>query len=215
MCIRDSLDTAVGARTPVRWRTPILGALLIAVLTSGLVAVLRQDRTPAAPAIRYEEVFDDTRAISVRVPAAWSQHWGNGWHPPQGPFYRRVNVGPGMNASPNVSDWFTGAAVPGLFAGASARVVTEGRFSPEFMRQYFGPSGCTDAGTSAFTLDRLGLTGVQGEWRCPAGVRWRYAYGWPGHHRYVLAIEIKILPPYGDQVWTEALNTITVHTEPR
>ncbi|WP_436533480.1 serine/threonine-protein kinase [Actinoplanes sp. HUAS TT8] len=215
----DGLTGAVTTDRPARWKLPALGALLIVLLTAGLLAVLHQDRTPAAapapvPTIRYEEVFDDTRALSVRVPAEWSQHWGNGWHPPQGPFYRHVNVGPGLNTSPNVSDWFGDAAVPGLFLGASARAVKQGRFSPEYLRQYFGPSGCTAAGTSTFTLERLGLTGVQGEWRCPAGVRWRYAYGWPGSHRFVLAVEIKIMAPYDDRVWDEALSSVVLHTEP-
>ncbi|BCY10621.1 serine/threonine-protein kinase [Actinoplanes sp. L3-i22] len=217
----DGLDTAVAADRPRhRLLAPVLGLVLVALLVAGLLAVLHRDRTAdapaagAAPKVDYVDFLDDTRSLSVHVPAAWGQHWGNGWHPGQAPFYNKVDVGPGMNASPNVSDWFTDAAVPGLFAGASARVVKEGRFTPEYMRDYFGPTGCTAAGTSPFRLDRLGLTGVQGEWRCPGGVRWRYAYGWPGHHRFVVAVEIKFVPPYGDEVWTEALNSLTVHTEP-
>ncbi|WP_179277280.1 serine/threonine-protein kinase [Actinoplanes regularis] len=222
-----NLDSAVAADRssgPARTRrfaAPVLGGVLIVALTVGLLAVLRQDRPQAAPAVAasappvpYEQVFDDTRTISVSVPAAWSQHWGNGWHPGQSPFYGKINVGPGMNASPNVSDWFTDAAVPGIFVGASAKVVKEGRFSPEYMRQYFGPTGCTAAGSEDFRLDRLGLTGVQGRWTCPGGVWWRYAYGWPAHHRYVVALEIKVVAPYDGGTWDAALNSVTLHAEP-
>ncbi|MBU2668407.1 serine/threonine protein kinase [Actinoplanes bogorensis] len=226
------LDSAVAADRqagPVRRRrlVPLVAAGLV-VLVGSLAAVLvawpRAERPAAAPAaapasssapvIRYEEVFDDTRAISIRVPAAWSQRWGNGWHPGQSPFYGNVNVGPGLNASPNVSDWFTAAAVPGVFAGVSSKVVRQGKFSPEFMRQYFGPNGCTAAGSGAFHLPRLGLTGVQGEWSCPGGIHWRYAYGWPAHHRYLVALEAKLVSAPDEQAWKEVLDSVAVHAEP-
>ncbi|MBM2620925.1 serine/threonine protein kinase [Actinoplanes sp. LDG1-06] len=217
----SDLDTAVAAdRKPRRRRlVPLLAAALVVAVGVAAAAFVAWPRPEApaaapAPAIRFEEVFDDTRSISLRVPAAWSQHWGNGWHPGQSPFYGNVNVGPGLNASPNVSDWFTKAAVPGVFAGVSSRVVKQGKFSPDFMRQYFGPNGCTAAAGGPFRLDRLGLTGVQGEWSCPGGIRWRYAYGWPAHHRYLVALEIKLVAPDQDQAWTEALASVAVHTEP-
>ncbi|MBB2947464.1 serine/threonine protein kinase [Actinoplanes lutulentus] len=215
-----SLDKAVAADStgvrPARRRrrAAVLGvamAVLIASLGIGLIITTPEKKAPAAAAeaaVAFVRITDDTGKLSVDVPATWSQHWGNGWHPGQNPFFNEVNVGPGMNASPNVSDWFTDAAVPGLFAGISSKVVAQGKFTPDYMAQYFGPKGCTAAGRSEFRLDRLGLTGTQGEWTCGGGVHWRYAYGWPDHHRWILALEIKMVTAEDDKAWDEALRTV-------
>ncbi|WP_433832045.1 serine/threonine-protein kinase [Actinoplanes sp. CA-015351] len=209
-----SLDQAVaadgaGVRPARRRRRAAMLGVAAAVLISSLGAGLIISGEPAeTKAVSYVPVTDDTGRLSVNVPATWSQHWGNGWHPGQSPFYNDVNVGPGMNASPNVSDWFTAAAVPGLFAGISSKVVAEGKFTPGYMAQYFGPKGCTATGRSEFRLDRLGLTGTQGEWTCAGGVHWRYAYGWPDHHRWILVLEIKMVTAEDDKAWDEALRTV-------
>ncbi|WP_430783376.1 serine/threonine-protein kinase [Actinoplanes sp. G11-F43] len=217
------LDGAPGGHRLMR--TGMVASALVVALTVVAVTLLGygwpkaggvSGAAPAvSPTVRWEQVKDDTGAIAVRVPSTWSQRWGNGWHPGQSPFFNRVNVGPGLNASPNVSDWFTDAAVPGLFVGVSSKVVAEGGFTPEYMARYFGPSGCTVAETGGFRLDRLALTGVQGLWTCPGGVRWRYAYGWPEGRDRVLAVEIKMVAPGDEPAWTEALNSVTVSGTPK
>ncbi|MEU7903574.1 serine/threonine-protein kinase [Actinoplanes sp. NPDC049118] len=223
---RDSgvaVRPARAGRSAPRRRRAALAAAAATTLLAAAAGVHLATRAPARPPLRavpsagvvtpvaYQRIYDDSRRLSLEVPRTWTQHVGNGWHPGLDPFFREVNVGPGLNAAPNVNDWFSEAAMPGAFAGASSRVVREGRFSPDSLAKVFGPSGCTAENTGPFAVDRLRLSGRTGTWVCNNGARWRYAYLWPGDHRYLLAVEVKLVGAADDAVWQHMLDTVTLH----
>ncbi|MEV6346805.1 serine/threonine-protein kinase [Actinoplanes sp. NPDC051851] len=212
-CLDEALARDTGGRPRRRLRPALLAAVAgLGVLggAGGWLATRPAQDRPAAP-VAYEKIFDDSRKLSLEVPGTWTQHLGNGWHPDQDPYYREQGVGPGLNASPNVNDWFSSAAVPGMFAGVSSRVVSEAGFTPELLERGFGPSGCTRESRGAATLPRLGLTGLEGSWICGAGVRWRYAYLWPADHRYLMVLEIKEVSAADATAWQHIRDTVTVH----
>ncbi|MFC7535193.1 hypothetical protein [Actinoplanes sp. GCM10030250] len=101
--------------------------------------------------------------------------------------------------------------MPGGFAGASSRVVAEAKFTPEVLAKVFGPNGCTAEGSGPFTMDRLKMTGRWGTWVCGYGARWRYTYVWPADHRYLVALQIKMVRAEDEAVWEHMLSSLTLH----
>ncbi|MEV6303531.1 serine/threonine-protein kinase [Actinoplanes sp. NPDC051861] len=216
--LEEALARDSGPVTPRRRAPRPRRALLAAAVTGTVLAVAtgihlsaRAPARQAAPPVAYHRVTDDTGRLSLEVPDTWTHHLGNGWHPGLDPYFREVNVGPGLNAAPNVNDWFGRNAMPGAFAGGSTRVVTEAKFTPDSLAKVFGPNGCKLEQSGPFTLDRLALTGRWGTWECDYGARWRYAYAWPADHRYLLAVEIKMTRPEDEAVWQHMLETLTLH----
>jgi serine protease Do len=98
---------------------------------------------PAAEAyFDYTEFTDDSGAITVTAPTAWSDVLGEPWR------YGGVsNVGPALSAATDRQAWLDGWATPGLFIAAS----TELGLSPvELLADQDFSGSCTYAGTEDY-----------------------------------------------------------------
>jgi hypothetical protein len=68
---------------------------------------------PGDPYAEYEWITDDTGLLEMRVPTAWSDQFGGAWE------LDGDELGPGLNASVDISAWFDGWSTPGVFLGAT------------------------------------------------------------------------------------------------
>jgi TIR domain len=162
--------------------------------------------TSAPPGVR---VTDDTGTVSVIVPKSWSQKW-YGWSPKQqisGITYGTV-IGQGLNASPNVQEWFNDLTTPGIFVGASKLLVAD-HFTPATALQAFSTQ-CDFLSQQSAVFDHL--TGYIDTWVCPhSPTRFETVALWPGNHSFIAFVELKIVMPADEASGTRALDSLTVH----
>jgi hypothetical protein len=133
----------------------LVSAVLAAILPIALPNSGSHPRSPGTPTFHPSSttvtpslppepvVQNDTGAISLLVPENWASIYRNGWHP-RGlpPFANGTNIGPGLNAATNASSWFSDLTTPGIFAGASRRLVGEHYTPSKLLQQQTTVDGC-------------------------------------------------------------------------
>lgn len=153
-------------------------------------------------------VTDATKTVSVVVPKSWSQVW-SGWSPQEhipGIVYR-TNIGQGLNASPNVENWFSDLTTPGIFVGASKLLVAD-HFTPAIALTTFGTE-CEFFSQQAATFDHL--TGYLDMWTCPTSTtRFETVALWPADHSFIAFVELKIVTPADEASGMRALDSLSV-----
>ena len=161
--------------------------------------------TSVPPGVR---VTDATKTVSVIVPKSWNQVW-SGWSPQQhipGIVYR-TNIGQGLNASPNVQNWFSDLTTPGIFVGASKLLVTD-HFTPAIALTTFGTE-CEFFSQQAATFDHL--SGYLDMWTCPTSTtRFETVALWPANHSFIAFVELKIVTPADEASGMRALDSLSI-----
>jgi hypothetical protein len=141
----------------------------------------------------YERILDATDTIAVDVPVEWNSRRANGWHSSMSPYLRDVNVGPGLNASVNSADWIDGAApVPGVFIGASKRMVRDG-VTLDRLASVFSPHACRGEPARPYRIAALGLNGRLREWTCNGGHGWLDIALEQSERRYLVNLQVSIV----------------------
>ena len=137
-------------------------------------------------------VQDDSRVISLLVPAKWNSIRTNGWHPANlPPFANGANIGPGLNAATNAADWFSDLTTPGIFVGASRRLVAA-HYTPSKLLQEISFSGCVTSSSQGYATEKW--TGAQEIWRCAhSSAYWWTVAMWPHNHSYIVYMQIKVV----------------------
>jgi TIR domain len=161
---------------------------------------------PPPPGMR---VTDQTGAISVVVPKSWGNMFTDGWHPQEyiPDIVHGSRIGPGINASPNVGNWFKDLTTPGIFVGASKLLVAK-HYNPVTALSEFAPS-CDFASKQPAATH--GLTGYQEMWTCPgSSTRYETVALWPANHSYIAFIELKIVTPVDESSGKRALDSLSV-----
>jgi serine/threonine protein kinase len=155
-------------------------------------------------------VTDDTGTISVIVPESWDNIW-YGWDP-QGQIpgiTLGTVIGQGLNASPNVKNWFSDLTTPGIFVGASKLLVAD----------HYTPATALALPTFGTQCDFLsqqpaashGLIGYLDMWTCPhSTTRYETVALWPGNHSFIAFIELKIVTPADEASGRRALDSLSV-----
>lgn len=153
-------------------------------------------------------VTDATKTVSVIVPESWSQVW-SGWSPQEhipGIVYR-TNIGEGLNASPNVENWFSDLTTPGIFVGASKLLVAD-HFTPAIALTTFGTE-CEFFSQQAATFDHL--TGYLDMWTCPQSTtRFETVALWPANHSFIAFVELKIVTPADEASGMRAMDSLSI-----
>jgi hypothetical protein len=94
------------------------GSLISVVLSDGISG--RPEETTEVTVLPpdYDQVYDDSRALTIEVPTEWSDHLGAPWKQ-KGFLQGQKELGVGLSASPNINKFRVGKA-PGVFVGASS-----------------------------------------------------------------------------------------------
>jgi serine protease Do len=90
------------------------------------------------PDSNYTAVTDDSGALTVEVPAEWSDTRGAFWE------FEGSDAGASVLASPNVGAFLSSWDEPGVFFGASDTLLQE--YGVEGLLDYYQPEGCESAG---------------------------------------------------------------------
>jgi hypothetical protein len=188
-----------------RLRAAILATLAVAVLATVAGFWFEKSQPPQLPPGM--RVTDNTGDVSVVVPASWGEVWGNGWHPHVTGLFDGNLIGPGLNASPDVADWFKDLTTPGIFVGASKLLVTD-RYNPETALSLFG-SPCYFSSRQRATAK--GLTGYRDMWTCAnSATRYETVALWPRNHSFIAFIELKIVSSVDVANGNRALASLSV-----
>jgi hypothetical protein len=188
--------------------TFIVGSVRVVDLVKGGEGDLR-----GAPSYEYIEISDNSGQISVQVPSVWADTPGNGWHTrgirgvPDG-----TRVGPGLNAAPNVEAWKDDLETPGVFIGASRKLLESQ--SPTTLIRRTPPAGCSS--TESTTYASPAFTGEVVTFRCEeAKVEWRRLAATPTATRdYLMYLEAKLVTTADVEAYNKILNTFEVDFGP-
>jgi TIR domain len=181
----------------------ILASLAVFALAAGAGFWLYRPPPGLPPGMR---VTDNTGDVSIIVPDTWGDVLGNGWHPPGAPF-NGTFIGPGLNAAPNVGNWFKDYTTPGIFAGASKQLVKDG-YTPATILPVMG-NVCNFSSRQPVSSHRL--TGYRVVWTCAnSATRYWTVALWPGNHTFIAFIELKIVTSVDEANGNRALASLTV-----
>jgi hypothetical protein len=151
-------------------------------------------------------VTDNSGDLSAVVPQAWGDVVGNGWHP-QDPPYNGSYIGPGFNATPNLTHWFNDLVTPGIFVGVSKLLITE-HYNPVTTLGAFAPL-CDFSSRAPIAAD--GLTGYRDVWTCQGSTtRYETMALWPKDHSFIAFIELKIVTPVDEADGNRVLATLSI-----
>jgi hypothetical protein len=198
----------------------LIGVGLLLALVAGFVVRLAltgdDDRagptttSVAAAALTFQDVVDDTNTVRVRVPTAWSNVWGDGWHPGNLPPFEG-RIGPGLNASPNNAGWRDDLTTPGLFLGASSQLAQSYTPSAVVRRTSIGSCRTSDGGSyrsPRYDGEFLRLT-------CPGTeTTWYVMAAWPADHAYIVALQVKFVDDADRRALDEILASFEVSGTP-
>jgi hypothetical protein len=199
----------------------LVGAVLAAILpitlsSSGVQTGKSDSATPRPPSpiatssLPPEAVVqDDTGDISLLVPQNWDSIYANGWHTTGlPPFANGTNIGPGLNATTNASSWSRDLTTPGIFVGASRRLVAA-HYTPNKVLQQIALDGCTSSPSQGYaTAD---WTGAQEIWSCThSATHWWTVAMWPHDHSYIVDVQIKIVTSRDQLIGQHALDSLSV-----
>jgi hypothetical protein len=164
---------------------------------------------PAAASYDFVRVDDETGQISVEVPSQWGNVLDNGWHARNFPkLEQETLLGPGLNAAPNVEEWAEDLETPGVFIGASEKILDA--YSPEQVLQQvsFGADCDTDSRRSYTNAE---FTGAIVTWACENGTQWRVLAATPTESRaYLLYVQAKLVSAADVEAYNKILNTFEV-----
>lgn len=193
----------------------VLASILPVVLSNGGAqrdgsVPLTPSPTPT-PSLPTETVIqDNTGAISLLVPENWDSIYRNGWHT-RGvpPFANGTTIGPGLNAATNASSWPSDLTTPGIFVGASRRLV-QVHYTPTTVLQQITLDGCTSSPSQGYAT--ANWTGTQEIWSCAhSPTRWWTVAMWPHNHSYIVDVEIKMVTPLDQLIAKQALASLAVN----
>ena len=162
------------------------------------------------PEYTYHVVRDDTKALSLSVPKQWKTVYGDGWHSAfLPPIKDGTRIGPGLNATPSFTLWQRDKRTPGIFVGASKRLVAN-RYTPRRLLKTFVFKGCDAGAVRSFETDAK--AGGTLRWTCPGtSARWYTSAWWPPtSHAYLVYIQMKLVTSSDDEALQEILETLTV-----
>jgi hypothetical protein len=146
-----AVASALGSLGTFAAGTAALAGLLGAGQPSTIGEAIRADELGLRPEIpySYEQVSDDSGRITVEVPIGWTVT-GDGWHAEGLPPIRHdENLGPGLNATPNLDAWMTDLETPGVFIGASQKLLKT-HTPRKVLDQFWFNRKCTPWARSAY-----------------------------------------------------------------
>lgn len=167
---------------------------------------------PPAASYEYARVTDDSGEISVEVPTSWGNVRGNGWYPRAFPtFSSDAPIGPGLNASPNIEAWREDLETPGVFIGASQRIL--GEYTPDQVLQSASYAGCETTGRETYA--NAEFTGTIVTWECDGDAEWRILAATPTESRsHLVYLQAKLVSSADAEAYNKILNTFEVNFEP-
>jgi len=164
---------------------------------------------PPGPRYEYVDVSDATGQISVEVPTVWADVPGNGWHTRDlSPIPDNTVIGPGLNAAPNVETWKDDLTTPGVFIGASRKILRT--HSAKMILRSLRFDGCSSTASETYTTDDF--TGEIVTWSCPdAPAEWRLLAATPTKSRsYLVYVQMKLVSSADVDAYNKILNTFEV-----
>lgn len=173
-----------------------------------LAASPRTRRPSGAPYADWTRVADDTGALSLDVPAEWSNVWGDGWHAQGFADFDGKRIGPGLNASPNISYWRTDGSVPGVFVGVGSRPFLA-RYSPRAAARRLSFEGATTicSGDISFGV----YEGSFVEWESPTPLHnWICVGAQQRDATHLLFVQVKLVRDRDVQALDRILESIEV-----
>jgi hypothetical protein len=205
--------SSAASSTAVPAKASPAGTPAASVTVSPTAAPRTSTPTPspiAPPPPAGQVVRDDTGDISVLVPDSWTSVEGDGWHPMDlPPFPNGTDIGPGLNASTNVSAWFQNLTTPGIFAGASSSLPAAG-YTPDTLLQHIGFNGCAYSSSQPYAISQW--TGTLDTLTCTnSSTRWWDIAMWPQDHSYIICVQIKIVTQADETAGNQALASLSVN----
>ncbi|MGH2358417.1 MAG: S1C family serine protease [Candidatus Limnocylindria bacterium] len=151
----------------------------------------------------FEEVSDDTGAISVVVPVEWSDRSGTAW------VYNEAEVGVTVVAAPDIDAWYAGWDQPGVFFGASASLsasydvtmlLDENMFTGEC--EYTGRYPYEDPYYTGMFDEYLNCGGL--------GTTFYVIAAEPADGSFLMLLQVSLVGAADDEALTNVLNTFQV-----
>ena len=160
--------------------------------------------TPEGSSQAYRQVQDDSGALVVEIPEAWTEL------DTATPYYLADEpVGVQITASPDIEAWYTSFSVPGVFVAASASLAAT-YDAERLLARYDLRSACEYLGRDPFTL--RGYVGVLDSYsRCNGSdAEFRVLSVAPADGGYLVLIQFQIVSDADFDAYDRVLRTFEV-----